>query len=205
MQVRLGVMSLLLVIVGCVGEDALWMENETGADPASMGLRQIAQTYKSLHRMTSEPVFVTEASPACCFGESLDDAVRSRARGEPLRHEFFEIFMNRLASHSFSLGRPYPVGSVLVKERVGLSKPFEGANNQGSKSVWVGGMVKRKSGYDPDNGDWEYFYFRDPKNVQTDNLTTCIECHQKAETTDFVFGGWKPVAPELKNAAERGY
>ncbi len=51
-------------------------------------------------------------------------------------------------------------------------------------------MIKRPTGYDPDNGDWEYFYFEDPTKFEQGRIALCVECHRGAAATDYVFGGW---------------
>ena len=52
-------------------------------------------------------------------------------------------------------------------------------------------MIKRESGFDSENGNWEYFYFETIDNVESGRMASCIECHAKAKGRDFVFGSWK--------------
>jgi hypothetical protein len=54
----------------------------------------------------------------------------------------------------------------------------------------VGGMVKRHKGYDPANGDWEYFYFEDASKIESGRISSCIQCHSRASDRDYVFGDW---------------
>jgi len=97
---------------------------------------------------------------------------------------FREIFINkkgeRVASGENSY--PYPVGTVIVKESY--------TNNDGMKgdldSLTV--MVKRKTGYDPDNNDWEYIMSSPGWDVAAQGrLEMCIGCHTAASDRDFVF------------------
>jgi hypothetical protein len=60
----------------------------------------------------------------------------------------------------------------------------------------VGGMVKRAAGFDPAHGDWEYFYFEDPAHIESGAIATCTGCHASARATDYVFGSWRPSAPD---------
>jgi hypothetical protein len=87
----------------------------------------------------------------------------------------------------------YPVGAVIVKEKQRL-EPDGGGQVTGQEgsvaSDGVGGMIKRLAGYDPEHGDWEYFYFEDPTKVEQGKIASCVECHRGAAATDYVFGGW---------------
>src|SRR4051794_40454018 len=49
---------------------------------------------------------------------------------------------------------PMPVGTVVVKEKHGQALGVE----PGAAPAEYGAMVKRGPGYDPANGDWEYWY-----------------------------------------------
>jgi len=51
-------------------------------------------------------------------------------------------------------------------------------------------MIKRRPGYDPAHGDWEYFYFEDANKVESGKMNSCIQCHSGAADKDYVFGGW---------------
>ena len=52
-------------------------------------------------------------------------------------------------------------------------------------------MVKRAPGYDPEHGDWEYFYFEDPAKIEQGKIQSCVRCHAGAKATDHVFGTWE--------------
>jgi hypothetical protein len=93
--------------------------------------------------------------------------------------------MNDAACDTFLQSRtPYPVGSVVVKEKLGPAD-VEG----------VGGMLKRPRGYDPAGGDWEYFYFERASEVESGKVGTCVECHRQAASRDYVFANWADRAP----------
>ena len=55
----------------------------------------------------------------------------------------------------------------------------------------VGGMIKRTAGFDPKNGDWEYFYSDKVEGFSIGRLQKCAGCHDLVKHTDYVFGGWK--------------
>lgn len=90
--------------------------------------------------------------------------------------------MNDLAATAFRSGsNAYPVGAVVVKQK---------HKHYGKDVSGVGGMVKRSTGYDPQHGDWEYFYFEDPQKIESGRLASCVQCHDAAKQGDHVFGTW---------------
>ena len=106
-----------------------------------------------------------------------------------------KIYMNQLGANAFPSSK-YPVGAVIVKEkRVACFHHPEiedRINSYGSDQFdGVGGMIKREPGFDPDYGDWEYFYFEDASEITRGKIQSCIACHEGARENDFVFGSWK--------------
>ncbi len=51
--------------------------------------------------------------------------------------------------------------------------------------------MKRSAGYDPEHGDWEYFYFEDRKKIESGPIASCIQCRSSAQAHDYVFGNWR--------------
>ncbi|MGI9456109.1 MAG: cytochrome P460 family protein, partial [Aeoliella sp.] len=110
----------------------------------------------------------------------------ARERNGPHAFSKINIYMNDSAADTFAaISKSYPTGSVVVKEKLGSTVDDLGT------AGGVGGMVKRKAGYDPENGDWEYFYFDTPDNIESGRIESCVQCHQRAQETDYVFGTWK--------------
>lgn len=104
--------------------------------------------------------------------------------------ERLSVFMNPAAASTLrDAVRPkYPVGSIVVKRK---------EHDDGSE-VAIGGMVKREAGYDPTNGDWEYFYAESGRAPESGRLETCSGCHARAADSDHVFGDWgSPVRQRL--------
>jgi hypothetical protein len=142
--------------------------------------REIANSYATLRQMTTEPVQVGRGMIAMCAPAAPAGAAPDKtARYGPHADGSIRIFMNDLAADAFAKpARPFPVRSVIVKEK----QPRE---------FGVGGMIKRPAGYDPDHGDWEYFYFDDdPAKLESGKLTSCAQCHHRAAGKDYVFGDW---------------
>jgi hypothetical protein len=73
----------------------------------------------------------------------------------------------------------------------------------------VGGMVKRSAGYDPTHGDWEYFYFEDPKKIESGRIASCVQCHSSAKDKDTysepgVRRATNPASPEYPESGRPG-
>jgi hypothetical protein len=97
------------------------------------------------------------------------------------------VYMSSTAAEAFeNRVRSYPVGSVIVKEKL------PGSN--------IGGMVKRRAGYDPEHGDWEYF-FKDEQGITSGRIESCVRCHDSARPRDYVFGDWSKGATSSKATA----
>jgi hypothetical protein len=152
----------------------------------------IARSYGNLRLLTKEPVPVDPQLATLCVGirqQHLDDA---RKHSGPHSLTSIRIFMNDLAADVFGKSMAYPVGSVIVKEKQGMTYQVDYSLSQttAENSDGVGGMIKRSPGYDPDFGDWEYFYRENASSIEHGRITSCKECHRAAASSDYVFGNW---------------
>jgi hypothetical protein len=141
--------------------------------------------------MTPDPVYVNPQLAAACRNVSQEEVEAARKVFGPHADTLVSIYMNDLAADTFSKTNPvYPVGSIIVKEKkaMGYWSTTQRTTVEGSDGV--GGMIKRPAGYDPDHGDWEYFYFEDPAKIESGRITSCIQCHSGAADRDYVFGTW---------------
>jgi hypothetical protein len=97
---------------------------------------------------------------------------------------FREIYVNRTGK-AVSTGKadyPYPVGTIIVKE----TYPGEGGMKGNLDNLTI--MVKRSSGYDPANNNWEYLMITADNEVMAQGkLDMCIGCHAVAADDDYVF------------------
>ena len=100
--------------------------------------------------------------------------------------------MNKSAAEAFGTNATvFPVGAVVVKQKSILGYRDTNGAWIREADTGVGGMVKRNPGYDPTHGDWEYFYFQDPKKIESGHIPSCIQCHESARDKDRVFGTWR--------------
>ncbi len=127
-----------------------------------------------------------------CAGPTQSQIDETRKTFGPHTDTSVNIFMNDSAAATFEQSAtPYPVGSIIVKQKTRpYDPPVDNATDSTKDHIGVGGMIKRSPGYDPKHGDWEYFYFEEPSKIESGKITSCVQCHSAASKTDHVFGTW---------------
>jgi hypothetical protein len=160
---------------------------------AGVSTAEIAAGYTKFQQITKREVFVNPELAMLCRGASKEEVDTARVRFGPHANTGILIFMNDLAASAFrTKAAQFPVGAVVVKQKNVL-----GYTDKDGKSVMgdngVGGMVKRSPGFDPKHGDWEYFYFENPKKIEGGRIESCVQCHDSAKHTDYVFGTWSKI------------
>jgi Cytochrome P460 len=154
-------------------------------ETAILKAKDVSRDYRQLRLMTKYPVSVDPALAGLCRGMTPGEIADARKRSGPHAISSINIFMNNVAVDAFQRSRtPYPVGSVIVKEKCEYRDP-----------VGVGGMIKRPPGYDPENGDWEYFYSEATSALESGKIGSCVECHRGASSRDYVFADWANQIP----------
>lgn len=84
--------------------------------------------------------------------------------------------------------KPYPVGTIVVKEG------FDSSQGKPGEALFISIMKKREKGFDTANGDWEYMQF-DPrgktmlkgKATKANVQAQCAGCHLNVADRDYVF------------------
>jgi hypothetical protein len=140
----------------------------------------------SFVRMTEEPVYTNPFLARLCIGVSQELFETVEQSHGSHTHSAISITMNEAAAGAFRSGSSqYPEGAIILKHKDLLS--LRDAERQ---SHGTGGMIKRETGYDTHNGDWEYFYVDEEKQITVGRLGNCIDCHANASDRDYVFGDW---------------
>jgi len=156
-------------------------------------IASIVKSYESkLEKLTPKPILVNSGIFVLCRLPSLKDLkkVRDKENG-PHFSTYISIYVDKEEAAALkNKSAKLPVGTVIVKKK---SKAVKHKTLDGTISgkEGLGGMIKRDAGYDLKNGDWEYFYQDKKGKLSTGKLKNCIECHQKAKQTDYVFRAWK--------------
>jgi hypothetical protein len=193
---------VLLLLPGCSGDEPIGPKqlqagnvasssNETGASQGP-NVDHVARNYAQLQLVTKTPIEVDQHFAMLCIGIQQVHVDEARKRAGPHALTAIRIFMNDLAYDAFhKAAATYPFGSVIVKVKRGLEYFLNtSSRSKATTPDGVGGMIKRAPGYDPDHGDWEYFYFDDKSRIESGRIATCVQCHQAAAAKDHVFGDW---------------
>jgi hypothetical protein len=175
--------ALLLPLFACVA-----------AAPVSIpapGVNEVIAEYARMHRVTKQRYVPGGIPIQLICGGTLETREISAKKGPHAFHAI-HVFMNNAAQEAFVKSSPYPVGSVIVKEK--------DTGGETTLHAALGGMIKRKASIPPSVGDWEFFYSDWHQKVSpAKELQTCADCHANAAKNDFVFGDWaKPMKATLK-------
>lgn len=186
------VLAPMVSCSGCKPPDA--QEPSPLADPVSLKdevtAEKVIEEFEGYQMMTVEPVNLSPSFYADCA--VTPEMTRHEEKHGPHANYYLLIYMNDIASRAYrDSATPYPIGSVVVKKKT--SDRYAVADNPKENRRWygLGGMIKRPAGYDPEHGDWEYFYFEKPSPVETGKIVSCVECHAKAKDRDYVYGNWR--------------
>jgi hypothetical protein len=136
--------------------------------------------YKSFDRPTPIPMHVSPWLAAACasVARSSDDLAREVERAGPHARALVHLYAHGADESIFAVPeRQFPVGTIVVKEKLGVD----------STATAVGGMQKMEPGYDPEGGDWLYFYGSRKGGFTSGRLESCRSCHRRAKETDFVY------------------
>ena len=114
--------------------------------------------------------------------------IPGRQEPSPHLHKYISVFVNPVGREEMMTKRQpkFPIGSMIVKEKLGSP------DSTAPEVLTV--MIKRKPGYNPENGDWEYLVLDGPasKIVERGKLTRCSSCHSSYEHSDFVTRTYLP-------------
>ena len=82
----------------------------------------------------------------------------------------------------------FSVGTIFLKEN------FSSSGGKPGVPVFLTGMIKRESGYDPKGGDWEYFQSDESgalilqgSGKKPEVQRMCIDCHSNMNDRDYIF------------------
>jgi hypothetical protein len=109
---------------------------------------------------------------------------------DPHIENFITVYVNQAGSGEF-MGKQHPKlseGTVIVKEKL----PWADTN---ATPELLTVMVKRKAGFNVENGNWEYFTFNGAgtKVTSRGKLESCQDCHAQRKRDDYVFRTYVPI------------
>ncbi len=149
------------------------------ANPAEITVTKdtVFTFYRQFDRLTAHPRGVAPMTAMLCRAPNLIESEKRSADAH--YHSTIHIYANPAAAAAIlHRSNAFPTGSIVVKEKLAKEGDVTG----------VGGMIKRAPGFDPSNGDWEYFY-AEPQGADFSigRLENCSACHARAKETGYVF------------------
>ena len=142
-------------------------------------LLRIVRNRESLARITGEPFIAPGPLTVLCIAPTPEREGMAAVSRSPHSDRLIHVYVTPSEKETLENGRTgYAVGSIILKEKL----------LNGAETELFTGMLKRKSGYNPDCGDWEFFVVSgDAKNVVArGRLESCMECHKAYAETGFV-------------------
>lgn len=136
--------------------------------------------------------------------------------GRAVFPEFHNVYLDPQSFEHYAETGEYRDGAVLVKEllSVGTKESASGAGYFQGDFRGLGVMVKDAARFPRTPGNWGYFDFTDPprgadgsrrlQEVAVDVSSSCIDCHNAAASTDYVFTKHYPIMQELRPSRPSG-
>ena len=168
---------------GAAGEGGTAQAGAAGADTETSDVQTILDTYRSFAPQTATPVNVSSYIFGLCRMPTLRETeFVASIHGDG---RYLQDWANPLAVQGLaSRGVPaFPEGAVIVKEK------YAGPQASEANLVAIGLMIKRRAGFDPARGDWDYAYYEPALGIvhSAEQTAYCGNCHAGAAATDSVF------------------
>lgn len=142
--------------------------------------------YKDFRRLTKAPELLDSNFTDLCR-PVVQPYEKAKAGLGPHYRASVHYYANPAAAAALTQKqKSLPEGSVIVKTKQADNWHLEEPGKEPAVSG-IGGMIKRKAGYDPVHGDWEYFYADATTPFTTGKLESCVACHTKAKAEDSLF------------------
>jgi Cytochrome P460 len=183
---------LVAVILGALGispspskTQPLSTRSVASADAETSGA-EIVAGYKDWTRVNPIPDLFASRIALQCAAPTAEQS--KMEEGNPHRDKFIVVYVNDIGKHAMMEEKvpAFPLGSVIVKEKL--------PSKDSSEPELLTAMRKREPGYNPGNGDWEYFALDGSgKSVKArGKLESCQACHMMVKDTDFVSRNYLP-------------
>lgn len=168
--------GLVGLVLAAVAVDSQPPQERT---PDDAMLLKLTRERESMTRITREPYRVPGPLAGLCRAATTEVEEMATASRTPHSDRWIHVYATSSEKKRLETGRTgYAVGSIILKEKL---------LNDSDTELFTG-MLKRKPGYNPDCGDWEFFVVSgDAKNVVArGRIESCMECHKAYPETGFV-------------------
>src|SRR5665213_28092 len=131
--------------------------------------------FHSWKLVNPNPVWITSKLDALC--RNLTQREVNGQKSNPHLHKFISVYVNGAGALAMDLGTDFPLGSVIVKEK------HKGSDLTAEMSTV---MIKRKQGYNPKCGDWEFATLDSTgkKITSRGEIASCMGCHEAQAKLD---------------------
>jgi hypothetical protein len=142
--------------------------------------------YKNWTKVNDKPeIMFSEVSKLCV---RLPREESEKISENPHRDKFINVYVNSVGKDEMLTKKnpKFPVGTVVVKEKL------ENPDSPSPELLTV--MIKRKKGFNPEVGDWEFMTLNGDASEVTSRgkLANCQACHLNYERNDFVTRTYLP-------------
>lgn len=171
---------------------------ETVTLPTNSGFPEPAE-FAKWPSITDKPIAVGSGPWGLCRPPTSEEDARFQADDKkygPHVRKSIIVRVNDTGRAVFPNNQAMPVGSTIVKEK----------HAYGFVMHEYALMIKREAGYDSEHGDWQYVFVSqyDKPQVVEGKLKHCIDCHQGAKDTDYLFKFFLNKQPANENEHEAG-
>jgi len=180
-QIAKSIILVLMVVAvpGAIVDAAL----STPSGGPESDIAATLKDYRAWTRVNDSPYRISPSVSVLCTAPSTTPG---NPHADPRAAAFINVYANSRAATVMlkHAGTAFPVGSIIVKEKL----IDEHSSEPGLLTV----MIKRKPGYNPSAGDWE-FAVLDGKGISVQargRLANCAECHITKSKSDFIFGSY---------------
>lgn len=161
--------------------------------PTAEQVGKEVQGFHSWKKVNAQPVELNYWVSALCIGPSAEQ--RKRMREDPHALKLITVRVNKTGEAAMMRGGTFPVGSVIVKEKLSQLDPSAAARSDKPIPELSTVMIKRATGFNPKCGDWEFAVLDSSGSKVTDQgkLPTCMSCHVEMSKQDFVYRTYVPT------------
>jgi hypothetical protein len=144
--------------------------------------------YRNWTKVNAVPQLMPERVAAACAMVLASGGVVVDGPSNPHRNKYFTVYVNDVGRAAMlNQETPkFPEGSIIVKEKL--------TDRESPTPELLTVMIKRKKGFNPASGDWEYMVL-DGTGTKVEgrgDLQNCQACHLANQKTDYIFRTYLP-------------
>ncbi len=159
------------------------LEN-SGANTAKIisGSKEISG-YQNWTKVNDKPQIMLSKVSALCAAP-----IPKPSEDNPHNDKYINVFVNDLGKNEMlmKMKPQFPVGTIIVKEKL--------TTIESKTPELLTVMIKRKKGFNPKIGDWEFLTFNGAgtKITARGKLENCQKCHLEMKDTDYISRTYLP-------------